>query len=162
MLVSCIEMSSFQEEEEVVVVGGGDGVGALLGDSPAAAAAATATAEQTDNRQHQQQDQQEHHELYRIGLYYIYIELSSPQEHVEYHTELCNKYNLKGRVRVSTEGINGVVSGPLESIQQYERHVTESLLKLRQHEQEEDSDGRIYNIKNNADQSIRYKVLSIA
>lgn len=65
----------------------------------------------------------------RIALYYVYTNLSDCdlQEHVEFHTNICNSMNLTGRIRVSPEGINGVLSGDVKSLEDYEYLTTEKL-----------------------------------
>ena len=75
----------------------------------------------------------DHHDDWRIALYYCYIDISKPglvQEHVDFHKQLCQDYQLNGRIRVSPEGINGVLSGRLEACETYERKLRDELRRL--------------------------------
>ena len=111
--------------------------------------------ENEKQQQHQQQQQQRNHDdcsedpkdhdQYRIALYYCYIDLGSlysvddgdrrggnggigsMQQHVEFQRNLCERFNLMGRIRVSTEGLNGVLSGKYDLLKQYEQLVTQEL-----------------------------------
>lgn len=72
---------------------------------------------------------------WRIALYYIYLDLSAGNQvetQVTLHRELCEQRDLKGRIRISSEGINGVLSGRYEVLQEYERLVTQMLGDLTQ------------------------------
>jgi predicted sulfurtransferase len=67
---------------------------------------------------------------WRIALYYIYVNLSADnqvEEQVSFHRELCEQWDFNGRIRISPEGINAVLSGRYEKLQEYERLVTEKL-----------------------------------
>jgi predicted sulfurtransferase len=70
------------------------------------------------------------HENWRIALYYYYIDLPNVPEHVQLHRHLCESMNFKGRIRVSSEGINGVLSGWHVHLQEYERIITDELKRL--------------------------------
>lgn len=72
------------------------------------------------------------HDSWRIALYYLYFDLTSTQleEHVLFQTEVCEMLGLKGRVRISHEGINGVLSGTLSDLQLYEERITNALQDL--------------------------------
>lgn len=50
-------------------------------------------------------------EKFKILLYYKYVSVPNPEELKISQKELCLKLNLKGRILVSTEGINGTVAG---------------------------------------------------
>ena len=65
----------------------------------------------------------------RIALYYVYIDIPASQlrEQVEFHRNTCQERDVKGRIRISKEGINGVLSGELEALHQYEQLATEQL-----------------------------------
>ncbi len=56
---------------------------------------------------------------YEILLYYIYTDVSNPQELYERQKELCERLNLKGRIIISTEGLNGTVAGLKADTQAY-------------------------------------------
>lgn len=62
---------------------------------------------------------------YRIALYYCYIPLEDLQAVVDFHDEFKNR--IAGRVRVASEGLNGVLSGPQTALQDYEQKLREFL-----------------------------------
>lgn len=57
----------------------------------------------------------------KIILYYKYIDINNPEEIVSWQRELCTNLNLKGRVLVAHEGINGTLGGTLENIELYKK-----------------------------------------
>jgi len=75
-------------------------------------------------------DDDRHHDNYRIALYYCYIEIDNIEKHVEFHKQLCRQKELYGRIRVSREGINGVLSGRLGACQDYEQALRDELLLI--------------------------------
>ncbi|MBE0700874.1 MAG: rhodanese-related sulfurtransferase [Acholeplasmataceae bacterium] len=50
---------------------------------------------------------------YRVLLFYHYTKINNPEDLQEQHLLLCKKIGLLGRVYISSEGINGTVSGTL-------------------------------------------------
>ncbi len=58
-----------------------------------------------------------------ILLYYKYVSIENPQEFLEEHRALCQKLNLKGRIIIAHEGINGTVEGLDEDTKKYEEAV---------------------------------------
>ncbi|MDH5533515.1 MAG: rhodanese-related sulfurtransferase [Candidatus Pacebacteria bacterium] len=48
---------------------------------------------------------------YKVLLYYKYVNLENPQEVMSWQRELCESLNLKGRIIIADEGINGTLSG---------------------------------------------------
>ena len=56
---------------------------------------------------------------YRVLLYYHYITIEDPTTFAKDHLEACKQLELKGRILVATEGINGTVSGTVEQTNQY-------------------------------------------
>lgn len=56
---------------------------------------------------------------YRVLLYYHYTTIEDPTQFAAEHLEACNTMNLKGRILVATEGINGTVSGTIEDTNAY-------------------------------------------
>jgi UPF0176 protein len=63
---------------------------------------------------------------YSVLLYYSYTSIIDTKQHIEWQRSLCYKLNLKGRIRVAFEGINGTLSGTTLQIQQY-IHTVEAL-----------------------------------
>ncbi|WP_232505384.1 rhodanese-related sulfurtransferase [Erysipelothrix larvae] len=55
----------------------------------------------------------------QVLLYYFYTDIEDPQAFKEAHLTLCHSLELKGRILVSKEGINGTVSGSVEHTNRY-------------------------------------------
>ena len=56
---------------------------------------------------------------YSILLYYCYITIVDPEAFREEHHRLCLSLNLRGRIIVAAEGLNGTVSGLREDCEKY-------------------------------------------
>ncbi len=56
---------------------------------------------------------------YKVILYYKYVNLSDPLEVVDWHKKFCAENNLKGRVLIAHEGINGTLGGLESDIDKY-------------------------------------------
>ncbi|MDQ0483035.1 oxygen-dependent tRNA uridine(34) hydroxylase TrhO [Guptibacillus hwajinpoensis] len=56
---------------------------------------------------------------YRVLLFYKYVQIDQAEEYVEEHLAFCKDNNLKGRILISEEGINGTLSGTIEDTQKY-------------------------------------------
>lgn len=56
---------------------------------------------------------------YRILLYYMFNSIENPEEFTKNHLNLCKELNLKGRILISHEGINGTCSGTIEDTNKY-------------------------------------------
>ncbi|MEN2768755.1 rhodanese-related sulfurtransferase [Ornithinibacillus xuwenensis] len=56
---------------------------------------------------------------YRVLLYYKYVEIDDPEVFAKEHLQKCKEMDLKGRILVAKEGINGTVSGTIESTNKY-------------------------------------------
>lgn len=56
---------------------------------------------------------------YRILLYYKFINIENPEEFTKNHLALCKELNLKGRILISHEGVNGTCSGTIEETKKY-------------------------------------------
>ncbi len=61
---------------------------------------------------------------YRVLLFYKYVNVEDPQSFMVEHLNFCKKNEIKGRVFVADEGINGTVSGAIENIKKYKEHLT--------------------------------------
>ncbi len=55
----------------------------------------------------------------KILLFYKYIKLENPQEIADWQKELCLSLELKGRIILACEGINGTVGGSEEATKKY-------------------------------------------
>lgn len=51
---------------------------------------------------------------YQVLLYYKYMTIDDPEQFAQDHLAFCKAHHLKGRILVSTEGINGTLSGTKE------------------------------------------------
>jgi UPF0176 protein len=55
----------------------------------------------------------------KVLLYYKYIAVADPVAEAEHHRAICKELELKGRIFISAEGINGTCSGTEEAIEKY-------------------------------------------
>ena len=58
-------------------------------------------------------------EVYPVILFYKYVGIDEPVKFVEAQRALCEMLGLKGRILIATEGINGTLAGPCDSIERY-------------------------------------------
>lgn len=58
-------------------------------------------------------------ENYQILLYYKYVEVKDPEKLRNSQFEICQKLNLKGRIIIASEGINGTVEGRRGDTEKY-------------------------------------------
>jgi len=56
---------------------------------------------------------------YNVLLYYCYSNIDNPDEFRENHHLFCIENNLRGRIIISSEGINGTVSGKINDCNKY-------------------------------------------
>ncbi len=56
---------------------------------------------------------------YRVLLYYYYTPIEDPEAFAAEHLAYCKDLELKGRILVAKEGINGTVSGTVEQTTKY-------------------------------------------
>ncbi len=57
--------------------------------------------------------------MYKIILFYKYLIIDDPELLAEQQRELCERLNLKGRLIVATEGVNGTFEGTVKNIEEY-------------------------------------------
>ncbi len=57
--------------------------------------------------------------MYQVLLYYCYTPLEKPEEFREEHHRFCLELDLRGRIIVAAEGLNGTVSGTVENCARY-------------------------------------------
>ncbi len=60
---------------------------------------------------------------YEIIIYYKYTPIADPVGFVAWHKELCTKLELKGRILIAPEGINGTLEGTKEALVTYEERM---------------------------------------
>jgi UPF0176 protein len=67
---------------------------------------------------------------HQVLLYYKYTDIKNPEKVKEEQRELCESLNLKGRIIIAHEGINGTVGGRAEETEKYiEAMRSDSLFK---------------------------------
>ncbi len=60
---------------------------------------------------------------YSILLYYCYADIEDPDAYREEHHLKCLEFNLRGRIIISPEGLNGTVSGSIADCEKYMQYV---------------------------------------
>ena len=63
---------------------------------------------------------------YNVLLFYHYTKIQNPEKLQEEHKAFCETLNLKGRIILATEGINGTVSGPIEDCEKYKKFILDT------------------------------------
>lgn len=66
----------------------------------------------------------------KVILYYKYVYIENPQELLNWKKEICSKLNLKGRVIIAKEGINGTLAGKDQDIDSY-KDILSSIEKFK-------------------------------
>ncbi|MED4027605.1 rhodanese-related sulfurtransferase [Priestia megaterium] len=56
---------------------------------------------------------------YQVLLYYLYTPIENSEEFTAEHLAFCKELELKGRILIAAEGINGTVSGTVEQTDKY-------------------------------------------
>lgn len=56
---------------------------------------------------------------FQVLLYYRYVSIESPEAYMKAHRAICEELELRGRIIIGEEGINGTVSGSVESTNAY-------------------------------------------
>lgn len=64
-----------------------------------------------------------HMKKYNVLLYYCYTQIEDPEQFRQEHHLLCLELNLRGRIIVAHEGLNGTVSGLPEDCEKYMQYV---------------------------------------
>lgn len=57
--------------------------------------------------------------MYKNILYYKFVPLADPTSVMFWQRTLCEKHNLKGRIIVAKQGINGTLAGEMDNIKEY-------------------------------------------
>ena len=61
----------------------------------------------------------------KIILFYKYIEIPYPKQVMKWQQQICQDLQLKGRILISHEGINGTLGGLSENLDQYKNLMSE-------------------------------------
>ncbi|MFI5333465.1 MAG: hypothetical protein ACHQVS_05190, partial [Candidatus Babeliales bacterium] len=56
-----------------------------------------------------------------ILLYYKYIHIEYPERILKWQKKICTDLNLKGRIIIAHEGINGTLGGTTENTELYKK-----------------------------------------
>jgi UPF0176 protein len=62
---------------------------------------------------------------YRILLYYKYVTIDDPETFTKEHRAFCQELGVKGRILISSEGLNGTISGTVEQTDRYMKALRE-------------------------------------
>jgi UPF0176 protein len=62
---------------------------------------------------------------YKILLYYKYTKIENPEALLAWHKAVCELLQLKGRIIIAKEGINGTVEGTAENADKYTQMLRE-------------------------------------
>ncbi|MFD2117820.1 rhodanese-related sulfurtransferase [Paenibacillus yanchengensis] len=60
---------------------------------------------------------------YRVLLYYKFVPVPDAETYAKEHLAFCKKLEVKGRILIADEGINGTLSGTIEQTEQYIAHM---------------------------------------
>ena len=88
---------------------------------------------------------------YQILLYYCYTHIVNPEKFKEKHHLFCLENNLKGRIIIASEGLNGTVSGLKEDCKKYMDYV-------KSDPRFENLEFKIEEIKNNAFKKLHVRI----
>jgi len=61
--------------------------------------------------------------MYHVLLFYKIIKLKNPEAMVKRHKEVCKALQIKGRVLVGHDGVNGIVGGSKEQVDMYRAYM---------------------------------------
>ena len=61
--------------------------------------------------------------IYKVISFYKYVEIKDPEEIAKKHLDWCLINNLRGKIYLSKEGINGSVFGDNKNIKNYKNHL---------------------------------------
>src|SRR3989344_104799 len=82
--------------------------------------------------------------MFQVLLYYEYTPIDDPKKLVEDQKALCEKLNLKGRILIAKEGINGTVEGKLEDTEKYIRLMIKDLRFRNMHFKKSEGTGSVF------------------
>jgi UPF0176 protein len=64
----------------------------------------------------------------KVILYYKFVPVSDPAMTMRWQRELCQRLQLKGRIIISSHGINGTLGGDIENLREYKREMNRSVI----------------------------------
>ena len=80
-------------------------------------------------------------EQHQILLYYMYTHIVDTETFKKWQLELCKNLNLKGRIIVAEEGINGTLEGTIENTKKYMREMRQDERFAKIHWKRSEGDG---------------------
>lgn len=81
---------------------------------------------------------------YQVILFYKYVHIDDPEQVRIWQLEVCNKFGLKGRCIVASEGINATFEGKKENIQEYIKELEKDERFLNIHFKLSESNGNSF------------------
>ncbi len=64
----------------------------------------------------------------KVILYYKFVPVTDPVMTMRWQRELCRRLGLKGRIIISSHGINGTLGGDIENVREYKREMNRSVV----------------------------------
>jgi len=64
----------------------------------------------------------------KVILYYKFVPVADPVMTMRWQRELCRRLGLKGRIIISSHGINGTLGGDIENVREYKREMNRSVV----------------------------------
>lgn len=61
--------------------------------------------------------------MYEVILYYYFNTIKDPEQFAKTHKQFCKELGIKGRIYISSEGINGTAAGSNEQMDQYKAEI---------------------------------------
>jgi len=61
----------------------------------------------------------------RVILYYNFVPIADPEAVKLWQKTLCESLNIKGRILISSQGINGTLGGHMDDIKKYIKNTRE-------------------------------------
>jgi UPF0176 protein len=81
---------------------------------------------------------------HRILLYYKYVPLEQPEQIRDWQKKICKELDLKGRILVSSEGLNGTLAGLPENVEKYKQATEEHPAFTDMEWKESDADEQVF------------------
>ncbi len=81
---------------------------------------------------------------YEILLYYKYASIRNPEKFAQEHRDFCVKRNLKGRIIIATEGINGTIEGLVKDTKAYRKLLSGKKGFAKIHWKKSEGDGQAF------------------
>ena len=63
--------------------------------------------------------------MQKVILYYKFVTVPDPESVMFWQRNLCEKFNLKGRIIVAEQGINGTLGGHIDDVKAYVKEMNQ-------------------------------------